>query len=77
MAKDSEYGLSSYVFTENLNRANRVIDSLECGIIGVNDGLPSTYQASFGGIKSSGFGREGGPTGIQEYLGEKFVSVSV
>lgn len=76
MANASEFGLSSYVFTENLKRANRVIDALEYGIIGLNDGLPSTYQASFGGVKSSGFGREGGPTGIKEYLVEKFVSVS-
>jgi len=50
---------------------------LQSGIIGVNDGTPSTAQASFGGIKQSGFGREGGPTGIYEYLVEKYVSLKL
>ena len=77
LANKCEYGLASYIFTENLSRANRVIDALEYGIIGLNDGLPSSYQASFGGTKNSGFGREGGPTGIYEYLQEKFVSIQL
>lgn len=75
LANDSEFGLSSYVFTESLSRAIAVMEKLEYGIIGLNDGVPSAPQASFGGIKSSGFGREGGPTAIQEYLNEKFVSI--
>lgn len=75
MANHSEFGLASYVFTESYHRINRVIEALEYGIVSINDGQPSTYQASFGGIKSSGFGREGGPKGIEEYLVEKFISI--
>lgn len=74
MSNDTSYGLAAYVFTENISRAKRVVDQLEFGIIGINDPAPSTYQASFGGIHQSGFGREGGPTGIKEYLVEKFLS---
>ncbi len=74
MANNTPYGLASYLFTENLSRAKRVADQLEFGIIGINDPIPSTYQASFGGIHQSGFGREGGPTGIKEYLVEKYIS---
>jgi succinate-semialdehyde dehydrogenase/glutarate-semialdehyde dehydrogenase len=74
LANDSEFGLSSYVFTKNLDRAAKIVDALEYGIVGLNDGMPSTYQASFGGVKHSGFGREGGPTALREYLVEKFVS---
>ena len=74
LANDTPYGLAAYLFTQNLNCARQVADSLDFGIIGINDGLPSTYQASFGGRKQSGFGREGGPTGIFEYLQEKYIS---
>jgi len=70
----SEYGLAAYIFTQNLTTAHEAVSQLEYGIIGVNDGLPSTAQASFGGMKNSGFGREGGPHGIYEYLVEKYVS---
>lgn len=76
LANDTHYGLASYAFTQSLATAQAVMDQLEFGIIGLNDGLPSTPQASFGGIKNSGFGREGGPSGINEYLVEKFVSIS-
>lgn len=74
-ANDSIYGLAAYAFTEALGTANKVMDKLQYGIIGINDGLPSTPQASFGGIKHSGFGREGGPTGLREYQVEKYVSI--
>lgn len=77
MANDCEFGLSSYVFTSSLERASKAIELLEYGIIGLNDGLPSTYQASFGGVKNSGFGREGGPTALKEYLVEKYVSEKI
>lgn len=77
MANDTPFGLASYLFSENLSRCKRVIDGLQYGIVGVNDPIPSTYQASFGGVKYSGFGREGGPTAIQDYLVEKFVSYSI
>lgn len=76
LANASEYGLAAYVFTKDMKRANQTVSKLEYGVIGVNDGLPSVPQASFGGIKSSGLGREGGPTGIYEYLNEKFVSIA-
>lgn len=74
LANQTQYGLASYVFTEGLKRAERVSRGLQFGIVGLNDGMPSAVEASFGGIKDSGFGREGGPTGIYEYLTEKLIS---
>lgn len=76
LANASEYGLASYLFTGSMARANEAVSRLEYGIIGVNDGMISTAQASFGGVKNSGLGREGGPTGISEYLLEKYVSIA-
>lgn len=76
LANATNYGLAAYVFSEGLNTAHGLAEALECGIVGVNDALPSCPQASFGGIKYSGFGREGGPTGIDEYLVEKCVSMA-
>ncbi|MEM1283663.1 MAG: NAD-dependent succinate-semialdehyde dehydrogenase [Chlamydiota bacterium] len=76
LANASEFGLASYVFTNSMECANTAVSRLEYGIIGVNDGLVSTAQASFGGMKNSGLGREGGPTGIDEYLLEKYVSIA-
>ncbi len=77
LANNSEYGLASYVFTGDKARAERCSKQLEYGIVGVNDGVPSAPQASFGGIKKSGLGREGGPTGIYEYLNEKYISTAL
>lgn len=74
LANKTPYGLAAYVFTEGLKRAENVTSKLEFGIIGLNDGLPSCAQAPFGGIKASGFGREGGASGIYEYLSEKLIS---
>ena len=67
-------GLAAYVFTRDLSRAFRVAEALEYGIVGVNDGVPSTPQAPFGGVKRSGLGREGGKWGLLEYLEVKYVS---
>ncbi|MEX1013522.1 MAG: NAD-dependent succinate-semialdehyde dehydrogenase [Waddliaceae bacterium] len=74
LANDTLYGLAAYLFTQDITRAQQAAEALDYGIIGINDGLPSTHQASFGGRKQSGFGREGGPTGIYEYLQEKYIS---
>ena len=74
-ANDTEFGLVSYVFTEDLDRAIRVCERIETGMIGLNQGLVSNPAAPFGGVKHSGFGREGGPEGIHEYLETKYVAI--
>ncbi|MCA1319537.1 NAD-dependent succinate-semialdehyde dehydrogenase [Bacillus tianshenii] len=76
-ANNSPYGLAAYVYTESLGRMYRVTEALEYGIIGVNDGAPSTAQAPFGGLKESGIGREGGHHGLEEYLEVKYVSIGI
>jgi succinate-semialdehyde dehydrogenase/glutarate-semialdehyde dehydrogenase len=76
-ANDSEFGLVAYVFTENLKRWLRVIEGLEVGMVGLNRGLVSNAAAPFGGIKESGFGREGGYEGIAEYVSTKYVAVDL
>jgi succinate-semialdehyde dehydrogenase/glutarate-semialdehyde dehydrogenase len=76
-ANDTEYGLVAYVYTRDLGRAFRVIEGLETGMIGLNQGMVSNAAAPFGGVKHSGFGREGGPEGIEEYLEIKYVAMSV
>ncbi len=75
-ANATEYGLVSYVYTRDLDRALRVTEALEFGMVGVNTGLVSNPAAPFGGVKSSGFGREGGFEGIEEYLQTKYVGVA-
>lgn len=77
MANDSDYGLAAYLFTENLARAMHVMEGLEYGIIGVNDVNPTAAAVPFGGMKSSGLGREGGREGIQEYLEIKTAGFSI
>lgn len=76
-ANNTIFGLASYVFTENLSRAIRLSEALEYGIVGVNDGLPSTVQAPFGGYKQSGLGREGSRHGIEEFLELKYISIGI
>ncbi|MFJ5623056.1 NAD-dependent succinate-semialdehyde dehydrogenase [Peribacillus loiseleuriae] len=76
-ANQSNYGLAAYVFTENISRGIRITEALEFGIVGLNDGLPSTPQAPFGGFKQSGLGREGGHQGIEEYLEVKYISLGL
>ncbi len=76
-ANDTEFGLVAYVYTRDLKRALRVVEALETGMVGLNQGMVSNPAAPFGGIKQSGFGREGGPEGIQEYLETKYVAVNL
>lgn len=76
-ANDTRYGLAAYVYTRDLARAVRVSEKLEYGIVGINDGIPSTVQAPFGGVKESGLGREGGRHGIEEYLELKYISLKL
>jgi succinate-semialdehyde dehydrogenase/glutarate-semialdehyde dehydrogenase len=76
-ANATEYGLVAYVYTRDIKRAFRVIEKLETGMIGLNQGMVSNAGAPFGGIKQSGFGREGGPEGIREYLETKYVAINV
>ncbi len=77
LANDTPYGLAAYLVTKDLSRAFRVSEALDYGIIGVNDGVPATPQAPFGGVKQSGIGREGGHWGIEEYLEVKYVSFGI
>jgi succinate-semialdehyde dehydrogenase/glutarate-semialdehyde dehydrogenase len=74
-ANDTEYGLVAYVFTRDINRALKVCEALETGMIGLNQGLVSNAGAPFGGVKASGIGREGGNEGIDEYLETKYVAI--
>jgi succinate-semialdehyde dehydrogenase / glutarate-semialdehyde dehydrogenase len=76
-ANDTEYGLVAYVFTRDLERALRVCESLETGMIGLNQGMVSNAGAPFGGVKQSGIGREGGNEGIHEFLETKYVAVNL
>ena len=76
-ANDTEYGLVAYVYTRDIKRALRVVEGLETGMVGLNQGLVSNASAPFGGVKQSGFGREGGHEGIEEYLETKYVAVNL
>ena len=76
-ANDTEYGLVAYVYTRDIKRAFRVVERLETGMVGLNQGLVSNPAAPFGGVKASGFGREGGPEGIDEYLSIKYVAMAM
>ncbi len=76
-ANDTEYGLVAYVYTQDLKRALRVIEGLETGMVGLNQGMVSNAGAPFGGVKQSGVGREGGFEGIDEYLETKYVAVNL
>lgn len=75
LANDTEFGLVSYAFTEDLKRGMRLVDSLDTGMTGLNSGLVSNAAAPFGGVKESGMGREGGFEGIEEYLETRYVMI--
>jgi len=76
-ANATRYGLAGYVYTRELSRAWRVAEALEYGIVGVNDPVPSTAQAPFGGLKESGLQREGGWQGLDAFLETKFISIGI
>jgi succinate-semialdehyde dehydrogenase/glutarate-semialdehyde dehydrogenase len=77
LGNDTPYGLVGFVFTRDLARADRVAAALEVGMVGVNEGLVSYAPAPFGGVKQSGYGREGGRTGVDDYLQLKYVVVTM
>ncbi|WP_044639864.1 NAD-dependent succinate-semialdehyde dehydrogenase [Risungbinella massiliensis] len=77
LANNSQYGLAAYVYTQNNGRCFRMAESLEYGIVGINDGSPTQTQAPFGGVKESGIGREGGHYAMEEFLETKFVSFGI
>ena len=76
-ANDTEFGLVAYVYTRDLRRAFRVVEGLETGMVGLNQGMVSNPAAPFGGVKQSGFGREGGAEGIDEFLEIKYVAMNL
>ncbi|MCA0987748.1 NAD-dependent succinate-semialdehyde dehydrogenase [Guptibacillus algicola] len=76
-ANQTPFGLAAYVFSESVRRGNAVVNGLDYGIVGWNDGVPSAAQAPFGGMKQSGLGREGGHEGIEAYLETKYVSIGL
>ena len=75
LANDTEFGLASYFYTSDLGRTLRVMEGLKYGMVGVNEGLITTVEAPFGGVKESGIGREGGHQGIDDYLDTKYVCI--
>ncbi|WP_293781154.1 NAD-dependent succinate-semialdehyde dehydrogenase [uncultured Aeromicrobium sp.] len=77
LANATQFGLVAYLFTESLSRAMTVAERLETGMVGVNQGIVSNPSAPFGGVKASGFGREGGTEGIEEYLETKYVGLAL
>ena len=76
-ANDTEYGLVAYVYTNDLRRGLRVVEGLQTGMVGLNRGLVSNAAAPFGGVKQSGYGREGGSEGIEEYLDTKYIAIDL
>lgn len=77
MANDCDVGLGAFIVTESIPRSWRVTEALEVGMVGVNLGLLSACESPFGGVKESGYGREGGRQGIQEYLSVKSMLINV
>ena len=75
LANDTTYGLAAYLYSSNLSRALALAEQLDFGIVGINDTAISAVQAPFGGVKQSGFGREGSRYGIDDYLVLKYLSV--
>ncbi|SDO00575.1 NAD-dependent succinate-semialdehyde dehydrogenase [Alkalicoccus daliensis] len=77
LANNTPYGLAAYVFTESMRKGTRAVENLDFGVVGWNDGVPSAAQAPFGGLKESGFGREGGAEGIEDFLETKYVAKNI
>ncbi|WP_406046375.1 aldehyde dehydrogenase family protein [Micromonospora sp. NBC_00898] len=77
IANSTQYGLAAYVYTSDMRRCIRVVEALEFGMVGLNQGIVSNPAAPFGGMKQSGVGREGGREGIEEYLETKYVAAKV
>jgi succinate-semialdehyde dehydrogenase/glutarate-semialdehyde dehydrogenase len=77
LANGTPFGLSAYAFTRDLGRTFRVMEDLEAGIIGINDGVPTATQAPFGGVKQSGWGRELGSEGLDAFLEIKHISLGI
>jgi succinate-semialdehyde dehydrogenase / glutarate-semialdehyde dehydrogenase len=77
LVNDTEYGLVNYVYTNDLTRALRVAENIESGMVGLNQGVVSNPAAPFGGVKESGLGREGGDTGIDEFLETKYIGIAM
>jgi succinate-semialdehyde dehydrogenase / glutarate-semialdehyde dehydrogenase len=75
LANDTEFGLAAYFYSRDIGRIFRVGEALEYGIIGINEGIISTAEAPFGGMKASGLGREGSKYGIEEYLEIKYLTL--
>lgn len=77
MANDSEFGLAAYVYTQDFSRIWRLSEELECGLVGVNEGIISNEVSPFGGVKQSGLGREGSRHGLDEFLEMKYLCMKV
>ncbi|MCH4824747.1 NAD-dependent succinate-semialdehyde dehydrogenase [Planococcus halocryophilus] len=77
LANNTRFGLAAYFFTESMSRGTYLSENLDYGIVGWNDGAPSTAQAPFGGMKESGVGREGGQEGLEAFLETKYISIKV
>jgi succinate-semialdehyde dehydrogenase / glutarate-semialdehyde dehydrogenase len=77
MANDTEFGLIAYLYTRDIGRAIKVTEGLQTGMVGLNSGLISNAAAPFGGVKHSGYGREGGAEGIEEYLETKYIGIGL
>jgi len=75
MANDSEFGLASYFYTQDIGRVWRISEALEYGVIGINEGIISNEMAPFGGMKESGQGREGSKYGMEDYLEIKYMCI--
>jgi succinate-semialdehyde dehydrogenase/glutarate-semialdehyde dehydrogenase len=76
-ANSSPFGLSAYAFTRDLSRAFRLMEQIEAGMLGINDGVPTSTSAPFGGVKQSGWGRELGSEGLEAFLESKHVSIAL
>ena len=73
LANDTDYGLAAYFYTRDISRISRLVEQIECGILGVNENLVSNEMAPFGGIKQSGHGREGSKYGLDDYMELKYI----